>query len=105
MDRNSDVNQEYRQSTTSKPPSEMHDDLRNNASPQMNAQSETSALQSTTATIPIMTTARQKPRTRQPKVQETAVETIAVKRKPYGMSYGGMTQAEYITYMIARGAR
>jgi hypothetical protein len=105
MDRNSEINQEYPQSETSKPTSEMHDYLRGNASPQMNAQSETSTPQPTTATIPVMSTARQKPRTRHPKVQETAVETIAVKRKPYGMSYGGMTQADYITYMISRGAR
>jgi hypothetical protein len=105
MDRNSDVNQEYLQSGTGKPSSEMHDYLRHNASPRMNAQSETSTPQSTTATIPIMSTDRQKPRTKHPKVQETAVESIAVKPKPYGMSYGGMTRADYITYLISRGAR
>jgi hypothetical protein len=27
------------------------------------------------------------------------------KKKPFGMSYDGMTQADYITYRISRGAR
>lgn len=44
------------------------------------------------------------PRAKRAKPVATAVVTDA-KKKPFGMSYDGSTNADYINYMISRGAR
>jgi len=45
-------------------------------------------------------------RVRRPKSVLPQVDKQApVQKQPFGMSYDGVTQADYITYMIARGAR
>ena len=33
------------------------------------------------------------------------VNPVSARKKPFGMSYDGVTEADYITYMLARGAR
>jgi hypothetical protein len=44
-------------------------------------------------------------RTKKPDRRLPAVEEAAKSSKPFGMSYGGGTTAEYLQYMINRGAR
>nr|WP_294529369.1 hypothetical protein [uncultured Rhodopila sp.] len=45
------------------------------------------------------------PRTRRAKPAAAASEPETAKKKPFGMSYDGSTNADYINYMISRGAR
>ncbi len=44
-------------------------------------------------------------RVRKAKAAATAVQPADTRKKPFGMSYDGMSQADYITYRISRGAR
>jgi hypothetical protein len=45
------------------------------------------------------------PRTRRAKPAAAAPEAVTAKKKPFGMSYDGSSNADYINYMISRGAR
>lgn len=45
------------------------------------------------------------PRVRRAKPVAAASEPETAKKKPFGMSYDGSTNADYINYMISRGAR
>jgi hypothetical protein len=45
------------------------------------------------------------PRVRRAKPVAAAPEAGAAKKKPFGMSYDGSSNADYINYMISRGAR
>lgn len=45
------------------------------------------------------------PRARRAKPATASPEPETAKKKPFGMSYDGSTNADYINYMISRGAR
>jgi hypothetical protein len=45
------------------------------------------------------------PRARRAKPVAVASAPESAKKKPFGMSYDGSTNADYINYMISRGAR
>jgi hypothetical protein len=45
------------------------------------------------------------PRTRRAKPAAAAADPETAKKKPFGMSYDGSSNADYINYMISRGAR
>ena len=45
------------------------------------------------------------PRVRRAKPAAAAPEAATAKKKPFGMSYDGSSNADYINYMISRGAR
>jgi hypothetical protein len=45
------------------------------------------------------------PRAKRAKPAATPAEPETGKKKPFGMSYDGSTNADYINYMISRGAR
>jgi hypothetical protein len=107
MNRLSGSSQQYPHTEADNPPDEMDGYLRSDAESDMNARSETSASQSTILSVPIVRTTphRSAARSKHPKAVSLEVEPIAVKRKTYAMSYDGMSQAEYVSYMISRGAR
>jgi hypothetical protein len=44
-------------------------------------------------------------RVRRPKPALPEAKPASTGKKPFSMSYDGVTEADYITYMIARGAR
>ncbi len=44
-------------------------------------------------------------RVRRTKVDPPAAKPASTGKKPFSMSYDGVSEADYITYMIARGAR
>jgi len=45
------------------------------------------------------------PRAKRVKPASAMAEPDAAKKKPFGMSYDGSSNADYINYMISRGAR
>jgi hypothetical protein len=57
--------------------------------------------------VPVIKPAAHKPaaRSRTAKPAPAVAEPAEIKKKPFGMSYDGTSQADYITYMISRGAR
>ena len=85
----------------------MNDHLRNDVASWRAARSEPVTRKSAGASVPAVRAPVPKPaaRAKQTKPAAAAAESAAVKKKPFGMSYDGMTQADYITYMISRGAR
>lgn len=44
-------------------------------------------------------------RVRRTKTEAPAPQAASTAKKPFSMSYDGVSEADYITYMIARGAR
>ncbi len=84
----------------------MKDQLRNDVTNWKAARSEESGRRADIA-VPVSKPAAAKPtaRTRQPKQIQVETKSAEVKKKPFGMSYDGMSNADYITYMISRGAR
>ena len=106
MSRLSGSSQQYPHTEAGNPPNEMDGYLRSDAESDMNARSETSASQPTVSGPIVRTTPhRSAARSKHAKAVSPEVEPIAVKRKTYAMSYDGMSQAEYVSYMISRGAR
>jgi hypothetical protein len=83
----------------------MKDQLRNDVSSWKAARTE-EMNRGVAVSAPVAKPTAHKPvartRTAKPAVAITPVEA---KKKPFGMSYDGMSQADYITYMISRGAR
>jgi hypothetical protein len=84
----------------------MKDQLRGDVASWMAARSEAAGQGPVERTVPAVRPPTPKPpRARNAKPAPAATESAAVKKKPFGMSYDGMSQADYITYMISRGAR
>jgi hypothetical protein len=48
---------------------------------------------------------QQAKRVRRASAAKRKVAEVSGAKKPFSMSYDGVTQADYITYMITRGAR
>jgi hypothetical protein len=71
------------------------------------ARNETSPRDAVGASAPVVRPASPKPppRARTPKRVAPASVPAGTKSKPYSMSYDGGTTAEYIQYMIDRGAK
>jgi hypothetical protein len=85
----------------------MISDLRDDAASKTAPQSETLTLKSKVSSVPIARTSPQRSASgeSQPEIAHAEVESIVVKAKPFGMSYDGMSQADYIAYRISLGAR
>jgi hypothetical protein len=87
----------------------MKDQLRKDVASWSAARSGASARQTGEFSVPAVQSARQPSRqpakrVRRAKPSPTEVKS-SVQKKPFSMSYDGVTQADYITYMIARGTR
>jgi hypothetical protein len=81
----------------------MKDQLRDDVTSWRAERSETAARESAELTVPVVKPApKAAPRARK---AAAPAQPVDVKKKPFGMSYDGMSQADYITYMISRGAR
>jgi hypothetical protein len=86
----------------------MKDQLRGDVASWMAARSEAAGQGPVGHTVPAVQAqppVAKPTRARHAKPAPAATEAAAVKKKPFGMSYDGMSQADYITYMISRGAR
>lgn len=84
----------------------MKDQLRSDVTSWMTARSEAAVRPSTEPRAPVATPPTPKAASRAKQAKAAAAsQSAVVKKKPFGMSYDGMSQADYITYMISRGAR
>jgi hypothetical protein len=87
----------------------MKDQLRKEVAVWNASRSETSAKQEADFGVPVPSRPASRPATKQAKRAKPA-ETPATKpagapKKPFSMSFDGVTDAEHIKYIIARGAR
>ncbi|HEX3399289.1 MAG TPA: hypothetical protein VHT74_03070 [Acetobacteraceae bacterium] len=59
------------------------------------------------ASVPMRTQSAAEPVKRAKRAKPAAAEAkpAGTVKKPFSMSYDGVTEADYITYMISRGAR
>ena len=48
---------------------------------------------------------RRAKRAKRERLASPEVKSTSATKKPFGMSYDGVTEADYVSYMIARGAR
>jgi hypothetical protein len=84
----------------------MKDQLRKDVASWSAGRSEESALKATEVSVQMAKPAAQLvKRVKRAKPAATDVKPAATGKKPFSMSYDGVTEADYITYMIARGAR
>jgi len=84
----------------------MKDQLRKDVASWSTARSEESALKVTEVSVQMAKPAAQLvKRVKRAKPTVPDVKPAATGKKPFSMSYDGVTEADYITYMIARGAR
>jgi hypothetical protein len=86
----------------------MKDQLRKDVASWSAARSEGSVRRAEEFSVPLAKPSPPQPTTRakRPKpVSPDASKPSSAPKKPFSMSYDGMTEAEYIRYMIARGAR
>ena len=85
----------------------MKDQLKKDVATWSSARADGSARQSAELSVPV---ARQPPAPTARRVKRTKPASSVPKpdpgpNKPFSMSYDGVPQADYITYMIARGAK
>lgn len=83
----------------------MKDQLRKDVASWSAARSGTSARQAEEFSVPVVQLARQPAKRVRRAKPPPAEVTSSAEKKPFRMSYDGVTQADYITYMIARGTR
>ena len=87
----------------------MKDQLRRDVASWSAAKSGASVRQTEEFSVPVVQVARQTSPPPAKRVRRARPATPEVKpsaeKKPFSMSYDGVTQADYITYMIARGTR
>jgi hypothetical protein len=87
----------------------MKDQLRKDVASWSAARSGASVRQADEFSVPAVQVARQPSALPAKRVRRTKPMTPEAKpsgeKKPFSMSYDGVTQADYITYMIARGTR
>ncbi len=81
----------------------MKDQLRSDVANWKAGRSEENAFR-TEQSVPVAKAPATKPAAR-PRAPKAAAVVDGGKKKPFGMSYDGMSQADYITYRISRGAR
>lgn len=82
----------------------LKDQLRKDVASWREGRADSSARQSTELSVAV---AKPVPaqRVKRAKVATPEAAPEAGKKKPFGMSYDGSTQADYISYRISRGAR
>jgi hypothetical protein len=82
----------------------MKDQLRKDVASWREGRADGSSRQATELSV---AAARPVPVSRPKRAKPVAVpaEPTVAKKKPFGMSYDGSTNADYINYMISRGAR
>jgi hypothetical protein len=86
----------------------MKDQLRKDVASWSAARSGASARQADEFNVPVVPVVRQlspQPAKRVRRAKPILAEAKPVLKKPFSMAYDGVTQADYITYMIARGTR
>jgi hypothetical protein len=85
----------------------MKDQLRKDVASWSAARSGTSARESAELSVPVVRQPAPQPakRVRRARAVPPEAKSDSVQKKPFSMSYDGVTQADYITYMIARGTR
>ncbi len=83
----------------------MNDHLRGDVASWMAARSESAAVTSAELVVPAARVPGPKSAARPKKSPSGTAQPAPDKKKPFGMSYDGMSQADYISYMISRGAR
>jgi hypothetical protein len=87
----------------------MKDQLRKDVASWSAARSGASVRQAEEFSVPAVQVVRQpapQPAKRVRRAKPTTPEVNpSAQKKPFSMSYDGVTQADYITYMIARGTR
>lgn len=85
----------------------MRAQLRKDVKSWSKARNETSPREAAESSVPAVKPASSKPATRAktPKRAPPAAAPADAKSKPFSMSYDGSTTAEYIQYMIDRGAK
>jgi hypothetical protein len=86
----------------------MNDQLRSDVASWRAARSESTAREPADFNVvpPVSATApRPTVRAKRAKLASATAQSEPDKKKPFGMSYDGMSQADYISYMISRGAR
>jgi hypothetical protein len=82
----------------------MKDQLRKDVASWSAARSGASGRQAAELSVPVVQVAQPAKRVRRAKPVLAQVKP-SDQKKPFSMSYDGVTQADYITYMIARGTR
>lgn len=86
----------------------MKDQLRKDVASWSAARSGASSRQATEFSVPVVRQPSLQPakRVRRAKpVSPDVSKPASVRKKPFSMAYDGVTQADYITYMISRGTR
>ncbi len=85
----------------------MKDQLRKDVASWSAGRSEGLGRQVVEASVPAAKQPVAQPVRRVRRAKPASVEAlpVAAAKKPFSMSYDGVTEADYITYMIARGAR
>jgi hypothetical protein len=85
----------------------MNDQLRDDVASWKAARSGSRGGQSSDRAVPVAKppAPKQDVRAKPAKPSPAPVRSADVKKKPFGMSYDGMSQADYISYRISRGAR
>jgi len=85
----------------------MTDRLRGDVASWKAARSESAMRPSAELAVPVARPPAQKQesRAKQAKSAPAPSRSDDAKKKPFGMSYDGMSQADYISYRISRGAR
>jgi hypothetical protein len=86
----------------------MKDQLRKEVAQWNAARDDTSGRQAADFSVPVTPLAEPRPAKRAPRTKPAvaaAPKPADGPRKPFSMSFDGVTDAEHISYMIARGAR
>jgi hypothetical protein len=108
MDQPPGHDQDHPEQQADKQASELKSQLRKEVAIWNAARDDVSARQAAELSVPVTPTPSQRPAKRavrsKPAVAPAPVAANAAK-KPFSMSFDGVTDAEHITYMIARGAR
>jgi hypothetical protein len=86
----------------------MKDQLRKEVAEWNAARNETSTRQEADFNVPVKPRPAPRPAKQESRSQPAAApasKPAGAAKKPFSMSFGGVTDAEHITYIIARGAR
>lgn len=85
----------------------MKDQLRKDVASWSASRTESATRQAAELSVSTVKQASPQPakRVRRATAAKPKIEQTSAAKKPFSMSYDGVTQADYITYMITRGAR
>jgi hypothetical protein len=87
--------------------SALKDQLRKDVASWSAARNDTSSRYSAELSVPPPKPAAAQPvaKKRQPKAAPAEAPRVATAKKPFSMSYDGVTTAEHITYLLSRGTK